>query len=508
MFAFTPFARRAPAVTRAVALGALLACSGASDTSKAAAQADTARVTSSANGAISSTPTSTGSFARIARDVTPAVVSIESQFSPEVAARMQGQEQGIPPELIPPQMRPQGPARATGSGFIVRKDGYILTNNHVVQDAQKVTVTLLDRRIFPATVIGHDPSTDVALIKINGGDLPVAPLGTDSSVQVGDPVLAIGNPLGLDFTVTSGIISAKGRSGNLRGLYQSPYAIVDFLQTDAVINPGNSGGPLVDMQGRVIGINSAIASPTGVYAGYGFAIPISIGKIVMDDFLKYGRVRRAILGVSIQDVGPADAQAAGLKEIRGALVGGFSSDDSPAKRAGLQPGDIITAINGRNIDRPSELERILLGYQPGQKVNVTVMRFGTQRSFDLTLGEAPNAEQMASAGGPSGGGSAPLSQQLGISVTPLTPAIASELQLPSNVSGVAVADVDPSGPASGQLVRGDVIEMILGPGQRRQIRTVEDLRQAVAAARGGVVSLLVYSPQAQGTRVVNMNLAK
>ena len=228
----------------------------------------------------------------------------------------------------PQQSQPQ---EGLGSGFIVSPDGYILTNNHVVADADKLKVKLFDGHVYPAKVVGRDPTTDVAVIKIDASGLPTASLGDDSKAEVGQWVLAIGNPLQLDFTVTAGIISAKGRSGNLKSLYNSQWAIVDYIQTDAAINPGNSGGPLVDINGNVIGINSAIASQTGYYSGYGFAIPITLAKSVMNDLIKYGKVRRAILGVSIQDVDPAAAQAAGLKDIRGAQVQGKSPDGpSPA----------------------------------------------------------------------------------------------------------------------------------------------------------------------------------
>ena len=208
-------------------------------------------------------------------------------------------------------------------------------------------MTLLDKRVFKAKVIGRDPTTDIAVIKIDGTGFPTINLGNDENSRVGEWVLAIGNPLGLDFTVTAGIISAKGRSGQLRNLYASQYAIVDYIQTDAAINPGNSGGPLVNSHGDVIGVNSAIASGTGYYSGYGFAIPISLAKTVMNDLIQYGRVRRAILGVSISDLRPEDAQAAGLKEIRGALVGGGTPGQaSPAEKAGIEPGDVIVAIDG------------------------------------------------------------------------------------------------------------------------------------------------------------------
>jgi len=440
-------------------------------------------------------PVGGGSFAPIARAVTPAVVAIESELS-----------EGARAQTRIPGMQPRARPRATGTGFLVTRDGYILTNNYLVQNARRVVVGLVDRRILPARVIGSDPSTDVALLKVEGSNFPTITLGNDEAVQVGDQVLAVGNPLGLNFTVTTGIISAKGRSGSLVGLFESNYAVVDFLQTDAAINPGNSGGPLVDMQGNAIGINSAIASPTGVYAGYGFAVPISIARIVMDELRQHGRVRRAILGVSIQDVGPADAQAAGLREIRGVLVGGFSGPNSPSQRAGLQLGDVILAINGRNVDRVSDLQRTLFRFEPGERVSVSVQRFGTQRTLDVTLGEAPR-ERVATGDVARPESNAPR-RQLGIGVEPLTPDIARQLEIPSNVTGLVVAEVDPSGPASGRLIEGDVITGALVAGRQRTIRNVEDLRSELTRASSGVVSLVVYSPRARGTRVVNMQLAR
>ena len=280
-------------------------------------------------------------FAGIAERVTPAVVSIQTEIRPRARALPPGHGR-IPPgfEEYFHQFQQQDPEpeRADGSGFLVSRDGYILTNNHVVGDADRVTVTLTDHRAFRARVVGGDPSTDVAVIKIDGANLPTAVLGEDSTARVGDWVVAVGNPLGLDFTVTAGIVSAKGRSrADLPGLIGGSYSITDFLQTDAAINPGNSGGPLVNTRGEVIGINSAIASRTGFFSGYGFAIPISLARSVMDDLVKHGRVRAPVLGVAIDEVSPADAQVAGLSRIAGVLVRGFSpAVGSPAERAGLE----------------------------------------------------------------------------------------------------------------------------------------------------------------------------
>jgi serine protease Do len=468
-----------------------------------------------------------GSFASIARAVTPAVVSVETVLPPDTTGE---DDQEIPPGVIPPGLLPPGlrrqgpggqgqgggpggaaPRRALGSGFIVTSDGYLLTNNHVVADAQRVTVGLSDRRIFPGHVIGRDPSTEVALVKIDASSLPTLPLGNDSTVQVGDQVLAVGNPLGLNFTVTQGIISAKGRAGPLSGLFASRYAIVDFLQTDAVINPGNSGGPLIDMHGRVIGINTAIASPTGVYAGYGFAVPISIAAIVMNELRTTGHVSHPILGVAVQDVGPSDAAAAGLHEIRGVLIESLSGPNSPAAKAGVQPGDVLITVDNHQVDRVSDLQRLIFGYHPGQTIPVDVMRFGTKRTLQLTLGEPPAAATLAttSSGDESGAGVA--SARLGVSVVPVTPEIAAQFGLPSGTQGLAVTRVDPSGPAFGALFPNDIIIASLGSGERRQIRTVGDLQQAVGHPINGAVSLVVATIPPNGgppvTRIANILLS-
>jgi serine protease Do len=438
-------------------------------------------------------PRLVATLAPLAKQVTPAVVAIQSVFKPDSNTEMM---QGSPEQ--------QQLVRGLGSGFIVSSDGYILTNNHVVANATRVTVGLPDGRIFTAKVIGADPSTEVALVKIEATGLPTLPLGDDSTVQVGDGVMAVGNPLGLNFTVTSGIISAKGRSGSLRDLFQPRYAVVDFLQTDAVVNPGNSGGPLVDMEGRVIGINTAIASNTGTYTGYSFAVPVSIARIIMEELRKDGHAHHAILGVSVQDVGPADARAAGLSAIRGAFVAAVPDRSSPAASAGIQAGDVIIGVNGRSIDRVSTLQRMLLDFQPGQTVSVEVQRFGNKRTIQVKLGEPPNeATTVANGRGETGGA------RLGIGVAPLTPDIAQQMQLPDNIKGgLVIARVDPSGPTAGLLQPGDIITAALGPGAPRQIRSIDQLHEAVQRAPNGVVSLQVYSAQAQTSRVVNIQLTQ
>src|SRR5437773_1154015 len=283
-------------------------------------------------------------FASVADHVKPAVVFIKSEHRERMSTRR------LPPGFEDFFQIPRRPQieQGSGSGFIVSQDGYILTNNHVVQGADRVTVRLYDNREFSATTVGTDPSTDVAVIKIQATGLPTVRMGNADSTAIGNFVLAIGNPLGADFTftVTAGIVSAKGRL--LAGLNSSRYAIQDFIQTDAAINPGNSGGPLVNVRGEVIGINSAIASETGFYAGYGFAIPINLARTVMTQLISTGHVERAIIGVQIRAITPEDAEDVKLQVIRGVVVNEFTPpDNSPAKRAGIQEGDVITAVDGQ-----------------------------------------------------------------------------------------------------------------------------------------------------------------
>jgi serine protease Do len=454
-------------------------------------------------------------FVSIADHATPAVVSIQ------VDSKFKGRSQrmAIPRGMLPPgfedfgfgQPEPQF-QEASGSGFIVSEDGYILTNNHVVTGpdrrtvADKITVQLLDHRSFPARVIGTDPTTDVAVIKIEGKDLPTIPLGDDNTSRVGEWVLAIGNPLGLDFTVTAGIISAKGRS--LTGLNTEQYSVTDLIQTDAAINPGNSGGPLVNARGEVIGINSAIASQTGYYAGYGFAIPISLAKRVMDQIIKTGKVRIGILGVAISEVDAGDAAVAGLSSIHGARVQAFQPDtpDNAARKAGLQPNDVIITVDGQTVDRVSTLQRAVRNHAPGETVKLEVMRYGKKLNFSVKLMDRPaetqTAANTASDKGPQG--------KLGVQLGPLPARSAVPAGFPSR--GVMITAVDGLGPANNKLFRNDVITDILYPKSvAGQVNSASDLQAALDKLKAGdYVSLKVSSYTQQGTvsRVVNLQLEK
>ena len=463
----------------------------------------------------------TGSaFEAIADHVTPSVVSI--QTTRVANARPRGGRPDIEEFFrnFQPPTQQRAPQEASGTGFIVSKDGYILTNNHVVADADKVTVTLLDKRVFEAKVIGRDPTTDVAVIKIDGANLPVTALGDDNNSRVGQWVVAIGNPLGLDFTVTAGIISAKGRP--LPGLLNSLYEITDYIQTDAAINPGNSGGPLVNIRGEVIGINSAIASSTGFYAGYGFAIPVTLAKQVMDDLIKYGKVRRAVMGVSIAPATAADAKAAGLKEVTGVYVRSFPSDgdESPAKQAGIQPGDVIIAADGKPTDRVSTLQRIIRAHKPGETVTLEVMRFGEKKTFHVKLMEVPDAPQVASAEEAPAtvvpASAARRFDKLGISVEPVSPALVSRARLAEPYRrGLIVSEVNVTGPAYRKVAADNtILVQVLNPGPRRELHTAADLDAVLSHLKAGdVVTFLVYdvplTPQDGGpARAVSLEVGR
>src|SRR5438552_1512034 len=359
-------------------------------------------------------------FVSIAEHVKPAVVFIKSQHVERSEA------QRLPPgfeDFFPQFRRRPQVEQGSGSGFIVSPDGYILTNNHVVAGADRVTVKLYDKREFTAKVAGTDPNTDVAVIKIDAHGLPTVAFGNSDSTRVGEWALAIGNPLGeaFAFTVTAGIVSAKGRL--LGGLPQPRYGIQDFIQTDAAINPGNSGGPLVDIRGQVIGINAAIASETGYYAGYGFAIPINLARTVMDQLVKTGHVERAVMGIGILDADENDAAAVGLKQITGVVVKSYTDDDSPAKKAGIQLGDVIVALDGQPIDNTPQLQQKVAFKNPGESVEITVLRQGGERkTLTVRLARAPSEADtdVASARAKPKGEASTKEEMLGVSVQPLT----------------------------------------------------------------------------------------
>ena len=495
-------------------LGGLIFASGLDLTRFGYAQSRPAANTAIAPIVPASVTELSAAFTSIADHVTPAVVSVHAERTATEPRPTQRRNQ--PPQSFEEFFgQRQPPQQASGSGFIVSEDGYILTNNHVIQGFDRVEVTLTDRRTFPARVIGRDETTDVAIIKIDQKGLPFARLGDDAAARVGEFVLAIGNPLGLDFTVTQGIVSAKGRGRTDINVNRSNWAITDFIQTDAAINPGNSGGPLVNVRGEVIGINTAIASQTGMYAGYGFAIPITLAKEVLDDFIEHGRVRRAVLGIAINDAQAEDAAVAGLKEITGVLVEPYTADnaDSPAKRAGIEAGDIIVSADGKPADRVSTLQRIIRAHDPGETVSIEVMRFGTRKTFNVRLGEASDSTTRVASNArpsPESNDSETSSEKLGITVEPITEEQALRGQIADEHRGLRVVAIDPNGPArNNRILRNDILLAVINPAPRRQLRTAADLRQVLSTAReGSYLSLMVHNLELQQSRIVNIRVGK
>lgn len=366
--------------------------------------------------------------------------------------------------------------RGLGSGFVTSADGYILTNNHVVADADKIKVTLADKREFDAKLIGADPKTDVAVIKIEATNLPVVRFGDSGALEVGDWVVAIGTPFGLTQTVTAGIISAEGRSDIGINDYE------DFIQTDAAINPGNSGGPLVNIDGQVIGINTAIFSRSGGYQGIGFAIPINMAQSVQESLIKTGKVVRGWLGVIIQPVTPEIAQQFGLKEATGTLIGDVLKG-GPAEQSGLQRGDVVLTFDGQAIDSPNMLKNIVAATEVGKKVAVRLVRDGREQTIQVKIAEQPVDLKQASAVDDS---SPEAISKFGVSVQDLTPEIADELGYTAE-QGVIVSQVEPDGVAAeAGLRRGDLIQEI----NRQVIRSVADYNKVMADVDNDFLALV------------------
>jgi len=411
-------------------------------------------------------------FTLAAEKATPAVVHITSTQEAQ-AYNNQGQQV---PEFFRDffgdrfQQQPR-PRVGTGSGVIISEDGYIVTNNHVVADADELTVVLVDNRSYVANVVGLDPTTDLALIKIEEEGLPYLNFANSDEVKVGQWVAAVGNPFRLNSTVTAGIVSATGRNINI--LREQQYAIESFIQTDAAVNPGNSGGALVNVNGDLIGINSAIASPTGAYAGYAFAVPANIATKVVADLKEYGSVQRGFLGVSIQEVNAALAQEYNLNTNQGVYVADLVEEGSAAE-AGIEQGDVIVRVDERTINRTSDLLSYIGRKRPGDEVEVTVLRDGERRTFDMTLKSLDGTAVMASAG------KAEALQSLGAEFRPLTDEQMQEYSVDGGVQVVRTF----AGKFRQQGIRpGFVITSIAG----KPVRNMNDLTEIVEEEQGGVL---------------------
>jgi serine protease Do len=431
--------------------------------------------------AVASANNLSGAFRAASSAALPGVVHVRvTQSARAVSSQVPPELRGTPWEDM---FRGQGggmPRAGSGSGFILSPDGYILTNNHVVEGADRVTVVLADKREFEARVVGRDPNTDVAVVKIDARGLPTVRLGDADALEVGDWVLALGYPLDLGQTTTAGIVSAKGRN---IGIFQRSGAdapLEHFIQTDAAINPGNSGGPLVDLQGRVVGINSAIASPTGYYSGYGFAVPINLARRVAEDLMRDGRVHRPMIGVEIRDANSADADVFRLPSPDGAVVS--TEPRGPAARAGLAMGDVIVAVDGEKVSGAGDLMELVMRRRPGDRVALDVIRYGDRRRVELRLEEfqadsrRPSAD--AGSGEPEVAEAAP--GKLGFRAEAVTPEIARELRM-DRAEGVVISQVDAAGPAAGALGRGMVVKRVNG----RAVASLDDLRAAADAVRPG-----------------------
>ncbi|MGA2195987.1 MAG: DegQ family serine endoprotease [Bryobacteraceae bacterium] len=429
-------------------------------------------------------PSRTG-FAPVVKKVLPAVVNISSSKVVETPAAFHGQipdelrqffgddsqgRRGMPRE--PREQREQG----LGSGVIVSPEGYILTNNHVVEGATDVKVTLSDKREFKARVIGTDPKTDIAVLKIDASGLPAIVIGDSSKIQIGDYALAVGNPFGVGKTVTMGIVSATGRTGLGIEAYE------DFIQTDAPINPGNSGGALINDRGELVGINTAIlAHGSEGNQGIGFAVPVNLARTVMDQILKNGKVTRAYLGIIPQDVTPAMAKAFGEKEPHGALVGDVSPD-SPALRSGLLKGDIILELNGKPVEDANQLRMSISMMSPDASVTLKVFRNGAEREVAVKLAELPVKE--ASVRSESNTTKSVLS---GVSVEDVDTQTARQLGLPANTAGVVVTNISPSSPAvDSGLRRGDVIQEV----NRQPVKNTSDFERAMRNSKDQTLLLV------------------
>jgi len=447
-------------------------------------------------------------FVAVSKAVTPQVVSITVTSKASTVSNSEDDDEmdGDPFRFFRRYQMPETPTRGAGSGVILSPDGYIITNNHVVEEGTgSIKVQLTDGREFTAKLIGKDSLTDLAVIKIEASDLPVAAIGNSDEVQVGQIVLAVGNPLGLSNTVTQGIVSAIGR-GQLN-LNAQGYGIEDFIQTDAAINPGNSGGGLFNMKGELVGINSAIASRTGYYQGYGFAIPISLARAVIEDLIEDGKVNRGYIGVQIKNIDPKLAKALGIAQGQGVLVADVVSGGA-AESAGVKPNDVILEVDGQKVNTSNHLQSVVARRRAGQSVNLKVYRDGSTFERAVTLkprDERENSgtprQRLRSEGGGEDGESLTF-PELGMDVRPMDPQTRRDRKVES---GVVISRVVPYSEARDQgILPGDVVQSV----NRKPVTSPEEFKQIIDNAASGDVLLMQLRRTGGSTDLVAIEVKK
>ncbi len=430
-------------------------------------------------------------FTQAAALVTPGVVHLKTTYNGSSSGEGGGRDPfGDMFEDFFGRRGRSGPAMGSGSGVLVTTDGYIMTNNHVVEDADKIDVVLPNKKTYSAKVIGRDPNTDLALVKINANNLPIVKLGNSDDVRIGEWVLAVGYPLSLQSTVTAGIVSAKTRAIGIIGQSQQQRnqdpeavpvnsAIESFIQTDAVINRGNSGGALVNAKGELIGINAAIASQSGTYEGYGFAIPVNLARKIMDDFLKYGEVKRGFIGIQFTELDTDNAKRLNITEIDGLYVSDVV-EGGAAKAVGIKRGDIITKLNGKDVTSSAEFQETIGRLSPGDKVKLGVLREGNVKTYDITLkGDSGTGTKLAS----NSASSAELYNKLGAGFAPVDAATKRKFGISSGVKVTSVA--------KGKLMdyydipQGIIITNVNG----KPVNNVDDVENALAEGRNNMVAI-------------------
>ncbi len=457
---------------------------GLAGLSSGAAASSTPAAIAQAPAVLPSVVTPRQSYAEIVDRVAPAVVTIRSARRIHAAQQFPFFDDPFFRQFFGNRNRERSPEDRTllqhglGSGVIVSADGYILTNYHVIDGAEQISVDLSDRRSFTAKVIGSDAPSDLALLKVEASGLPVLPLGDSDQVRVGDLCLAVGNPLGIGETVTAGIISARGRVTGL-----SDGSFEDFLQTDAAINQGNSGGALVNTQGELIGINSQIVSTSGGNIGIGFAIPSNMAKNAMDQLKHGGKVRRGRLGVGIQEITSDLAKSLNLHEVRGVLVNAVDAG-GPADRAGIRPGDILTAVNGQRVDNANGLRNRIAATPPGTEITLTLLRDNREQQVHARLAELSADKESTTPGG----GISGHREQLGVTVEPLTPERATQLGLHRAIQGVVITDVDPSGAAAEAGIQ---VDDVITEVNHQTVKSASDVSAALQRSGSRPALLLV-----------------